>query len=419
MPGLLTANRRPVTRLFPLTIFFAVDGAMFASWVVRVPAVKEQVGASATTLGFALLCMTLCLTVAMYLGGGLCERFGTRTVIVAVFPLMAGALVLPSLARTTVELGAVLGLYSGSYGLTAVAMNTAGVEVERATGRALMSPLHGLWSLGGLIGAAAGGLLADRLSTFAHLGLAAVVGLVATTAVGTRMLRGEPSAAAPPPQAGGVASAEPTDPPRLERGSRFRLAVVLFGVVALCTSYGEGSIGDWAALHLRDDLDATASAAAYGFGVYSVAVAAARLTGGRIIMRLGETAVLTGGAILAALGILVAAWSSQLPLAFVGLLLVGLGLANMFPVAMARAGAIGGPRGVGLASTIGMTGIMAGPPVIGFIAGQVGLPAALSTVAILAAVAAILALVLRTHSSPRRGHAVRDRAAEGEPTPAA
>ena len=30
--------------------------------------------------------------------------------------------------------------------------------------------------------------------------------------------------------------------------------VLLFGLIALCSAYGEGAIGDWGALHLRQDL---------------------------------------------------------------------------------------------------------------------------------------------------------------------
>lgn len=416
MPRMFAATGRPVTRLYPLTLLFAVDGSMFASWVVRVPAVKEQVGASATTLGFALLAMTCCLTVSMLAGGGLCERFGTRRMMVAIFPLMAVVLVLPGLARTTVELGAALGLYGATYGCLAVALNAAAVEVETATGRAIMSPLHGLWSLGGLAGSVVGGLVAERLSTVAHLGLAAGAGLVVTAVAGPRLLAGDASER----RAGGArtAPAPATTPEQTAPNKTLGTAVVLFGVVALCTAYSEGAVGDWTTLHLRDDLGTTASAAAYGFGVYSVAIAAARLAGGRLIMRIGETAVLTGGALVSGLGILVTAWTSHLAVAFAGLLLVGLGLANMFPIAMARAGAVGGARGVSLASTIGTTGMVAGPPIIGFIAGQLGLPTAMSTIAVLSAVAAVLGIVLRTRVPSPRGRTSLERAAEGEPTPA-
>jgi MFS family permease len=400
MRQLLAMGRLPVERLFPLTVLYIVDGILFASWVVRIPAIKEQVGASETALGFALLCMTASLAVTMYVGGHLCERLGTRTVIVAGFPLWAASVVLPAFTHTPVQLGAVLVVLGATYGGLAVALNAAAVEIEKATGRAVMSPMHGLWSLGGLIGAVIGGLLAGRLSTSGHLGLVAAGALVIAMAAGPVLLRAAPlrqvrsdgrEEVVPAPAPTGV----PVRPPP---SRQLRTAVVLFGVVALCTAYGEGAVGDWAALHLHDVLGATPGIAAYGFGAYSVAIAAGRLSGGWLVTRLGETAVVSGGGVLAALGVVAAAWTSHLALAFVGLVAIGLGLANMFPVAMARAGALGGPRGVGLASTIGTTEMLVGPPVIGFLAGQFGLRTALTTVAVVATVAAALGIVVRAYA---------------------
>ncbi|MEQ4205654.1 MFS transporter [Actinopolymorpha sp. B9G3] len=419
MPGTSATSHLPVTRLYPLTVLFAADGVLFASWVVRVPEIKEQVGASATALGLALLCMTFSTAVSMYVGGRLCVRLGTRALIVATFPLACGALILPALARSPVHLGAVLLAFGAIYGVLVVALNSAAVEVERATGRAIMSALHGLWSLGGLVGAVAGGLLANRLDTLGHLGAVAAGGLLVVAVTGRRMLR---SAAADPNReattahaAGAVpalGAAEPTPVstgrPAAQRAG-LRTVVILFGIVALCTAYGEGAVGDWAALHLRDTLATPAGIAAYGFGAYSVAIAVGRLTGGWLIAWFGEAQVLIGGAVLAAAGILATAWAGGLAVAFGGLVMVGLGLANMYPIAMARAGAIGGSRGVGLASTIGNVGMLGGPPVIGFLADQIGLPGALSTVAVLAMVAAGLGFGLRTHAAGPRARRTHGR----------
>lgn len=391
---LLTGVRHPVTRLYPLTVFFAADGVLFASWIVRIPEIKNQVGASATALGLALLCMTVSSAASMYFAGALCERLGTRTVLVASFPLVCAGLVTPALAHSVVALGGILLVFGAIYGVLLVALNSAAVEIESTSGRAIMSPMHGLWSVGGLVGAVIGGLLAAHLTSVEHFAVVAVAGvLVAGGFARPMLLTGTDQ---PVLSVGTAAAAKEHEPVRRAARTPISLAVVLLGVVALCTAYGEGAIGDWVALHLRENLGAAAGVAAYGFGVYSVAIATGRLTGGRLIERLGETWVLSGGAVLAAGGVLTTAWAGSLAVAFAGLLAVGLGLANMFPVAIARAGAIGGPRGVGLASTIGNTGMLAGPPLIGFLADQVGLRTALSTVAVTALVAAVIGLVQRS-----------------------
>jgi hypothetical protein len=119
-----------------------------------------------------------------------------------------------------------------------------------------------------------------------------------------------------------------------------------------------------------------------------------RLTGGVLLRRLGETRLLGGGALLAAAGMTAALVTSSPELALAGFVLVGLGLANLFPVTIARAGAHSGSRGVALASTVGYSGLLGGPPAIGFLAEHAGLPAALASVPLLAVVAAGLALAV-------------------------
>jgi MFS family permease len=166
----------------------------------------------------------------------------------------------------------------------------------------------------------------------------------------------------------------------------------MLGAIAGCTAYGEGALSDWAALHLSTDLHAAPVLAAAGYAAFSLAMACGRLAGPALLDALGETRLLVTGALLAAGGMLLTALAPDLPSSLLGLVLVGLGLANVFPVAIARAGALAGSRGVGLASTVGYSGLLLGPALIGFLAGRVGLPTALTTVSALAVVAAGLSL---------------------------
>jgi MFS family permease len=171
--------------------------------------------------------------------------------------------------------------------------------------------------------------------------------------------------------------------------------VLLLGLVALCDAYGEGALADWGTLHLSSDLHATASVAAAGFAAYSLAMTTGRLSGTRLVERFGPTRVLVTGSAVACTGMLVTALSPWLPLALGGFLLVGLGLANIFPLAIDRAGALNGPKGVATASMLGYGGMVVGPPVIGFLAQVLGLPVALLSVALLAALAGVAALAVQ------------------------
>jgi MFS family permease len=179
--------------------------------------------------------------------------------------------------------------------------------------------------------------------------------------------------------------------------------VLLLGVIALCSTYGEGAVSDWGALHLREDLGAAAGIAAAGYAAFALAEACGRLAGSTLLARLGQTRVLVYGGVATFVGMITAALAPVLPLALVGFALAGLGVANAFPTAMARVGILGGPHGVAIASTLGYAGFLLGPPAIGFLAGAISLRVALTTVSLLALVAIVLA---RTASTPKQA---RDR----------
>jgi MFS family permease len=175
---------------------------------------------------------------------------------------------------------------------------------------------------------------------------------------------------------------------------------VIFGLIALCSTFGEGSIADWGALHLRQDLRTSAGLAATGYAAFAIAEACGRLAGTRLLAWLGQARVLAGGGIAAFAGMLTSALAPSLPLALAGFALTGLGVANMFPAAVSQAGRASGPRGVAAVSTFGYAGFLIGPPAIGLLASAAGLRTGLAVMSVLALAAAILALVARRVSDP-------------------
>jgi len=181
-----------------------------------------------------------------------------------------------------------------------------------------------------------------------------------------------------------------SQPPAAARSGVWR-TVLLLGVIALCSTYGEGAVSDWGALHLREDLGAASGLAAAGYAAFALAEACGRLAGSTLLARLGQTRVLVYGGVATFAGMIAAALSPVLPLALAGFALAGLGVANAFPTAMARVGILAGPPGVATASTLGYAGFLLGPPAIGFLAGALSLPVALTTVSLLAIVAVVFA----------------------------
>ncbi|MGW4205885.1 MFS transporter [Streptomyces sp. NPDC004726] len=450
-----------------LTLFFALDGFLFAGWVVRIPAIKEQTGASASALGLALLGVSAGGVVTMMLTGRLCRRFGSLPVTVGSAALMSASVALPPLAPDALALGLVLLVFGAAYGAMNVSLNSAAVELVAALGRPVMPAFHAAYSLGGMAGAGLGALVAGGLSPTWHLLPLAAVGLVATVVTGRALLGRRmpltPSAPSTRSTAsgrtdaggdgterprdgesqgreskGGGSSAAPSDDGRSGSGrsgsrrsggghtgetssvtrprrtearprppkGRSRGFVLLCGVIALCTAYGEGAMADWGALHLEEDLDARPGVAALGYSLFALAMTVGRLSGTFLLERLGHTRTLVAGGATAAAGMLLGALAPSVWAALLGFGVAGLGLANIFPVAVARAGAVAGPGGVAATATLGYGGMLLGPPVIGFLADWSTLPIALTTVAALAAGAALIA------------YAARDVASEEQPLPA-
>ncbi|MFI0191579.1 MFS transporter [Streptomyces sp. NPDC017082] len=407
-----------------ITAFFALDGFLFAGWVVRIPDIKHQTHASTGALGLALLGVSAGAVFTMTLTGRLCRRHGSHPVTVVCMAVLALSVALPPLTRSAPALGAVLLLFGAAYGGANVAFNSAAVDLIAALRGPLMPGFHAAFSLGGLVGAGVGGLAAGVLSPTRHLLCLTVIGLLVTAVAGRTLLRYEPPA--PAERARGAAGPEgaragrggatagpgdavagpddatagpdrmaagPDDAAAVRRGERG--LVVGFGLVALCTAYGEGALADWGALHLRQDLAAPAGTAAAGYACFALAMTVGRLSGAALLARLGRARTVIAGGGVAAAGMLLGSLAPSVWAALTGFAVTGLGLANLFPVAVERAGALTGPSGVAVASTLGYGGMLLGPPAIGFMADWFSLPVALTSVAALAATAAVLGFSTR------------------------
>ena len=373
----------PLQRLrVAVAVLFAMDGFVFGTWAARIPDVSAQVGASHSALGVAVLFMSLGALACMQLTGALSARWGPGRVSVVAAVLVSLAMALPGMASSLPQLCVALLLFGAATGAVNVAANSLGVQVEARWGRPLLPSLHAGFSFGGLVGALLGGLVSAAVGVAPHLVGVTVAGLMLLAWIGPTLARADE-----------VAPRDTAVRPADERPDRRRVptaVLVVLGAVAGCTAYGEGALTDWGALYLREDLGATPVLAAAGYAGFSLAMACGRVVGSSLVVQFGEEKLLVGGALLAATGMLLAAWSGSVSIALIGFVLVGLGLANVFPLAIARAGALGGAGGVALASTVGYTGLLGGPPLLGFLAEATGLSVALTTVSVFAVVAALL-----------------------------
>jgi MFS family permease len=384
-----------------VVVFFAVLGMAEGVWVARIPAVKHALHLSDGLLGVSLLAAPAGLVLVVLLAGRLVDAFGSSRltrisgVAVALLPIALG--LAGNMATLMVALLA-FGIASGSLD---VAMNAQAGEVERRSGRPLMTSFHACYSFGGLAGAVVGGLFASAgigpLATFLAVGppLAAVAAIS-----GHWLLRApaRPSArpGAPAKLSGPSGQAGETRPARPGRPKAGRYLLVL-GLLALCCMVGEGAAGSWSAVYLRDNLGTSAGFAATGFAAFSITMALGRLLGDRLAARFGPARLIRYCGLLAAGGLAAGLIIASPAAGVAGFALFGAGLSCTIPQLFSAAGnADPARRGAGLARVAGLgyLGLLGGPVVIGGCASLVGLPLALGIPVVLALLVAASAGVL-------------------------
>jgi predicted MFS family arabinose efflux permease len=313
-------------------------------------------------------------------------RFGIRGTLLGYLLVWSGITVLVPQAPSLLWLSLALFAFGVCTVGTDVTMNDFGVAVERAGGRPIMSGLHGMWSVGGLIGSSAAALAAHAgLGPRTHLPLVAVAIALVAIAVTRTLPAHEPPA-----------ELEPV--PGFAWPTRGLLAIAL---LMFCSMFGESAGQDWSALYLNRVSGASMALAATAYTAIAIAMMLARLAGDAVAARLGPvTTVRISGLIAAAgCGLLVAVHTPVVALA--GFALIGLGIAVVVPLCFGAAGNYGdGPPGHGIAAvaTLGYGAGMAAPSAIGGVAGATSLPTAFVIVGVVCASMTPLALALR----PRR-----------------
>lgn len=363
-------------------LIFLVSGIGMAAWAPMVPYAKARLVLDDAQLGLLLLAFGGGSMASMPFVGWLSHRFGNRRVIAASGWLLCLALPVLALAPNVAVLAAALLYFGVMLGAVDVAMNAHAVEVERRDGRVLMSGFHGLFSLGGLGGAAG-------MSALLALGLPLPLAALAVSALLAALvlyLRGGLL-----PNVDGAAAGHA--PFRMPHG-----VVLLLGLLCFVSFMAEGSMLDWSAVFLRDFRGFAPSTAGIGYACFSVAMALGRLTGDRLIQRIGPVWAVRVGAGLAATGFALAAsvpWSGA---SLAGFVLIGLGASNIVPVMFSTAGRLPGASpaiAIAAVTMLGYAGLLSGPALIGFISRLAGLPLALAVVAGLLLLVAASARIVR------------------------
>ncbi|MEU3146045.1 MULTISPECIES: MFS transporter [unclassified Streptomyces] len=361
---------------------FAVHGAVTGSFATRVPWIQDHAGVGAGQLGIALAFPAIGASVAMPLAGRVSHRFGARAALRGLIALWTLALVLPSVAPNLLTLCLALFVYGATAGMSDVAMNALGVEVENRLDRSIMSGLHGMWSAGALIGSAAG-TLAAHLGTDARLHHTLAAGVL--TVVGV-------AAAGHVLDLRSAVDGEP--PPRFALPPR---SALLIGAIGFCAVFAEGASLDWSAVYLRDRLEASAGLAAACTTGFTLTMAVARIAGDRVVDRYGAVRTVRASGVVAVCGGLLIILAQHPAAAMAGFALMGLGIAVVVPLCFAAAGRSGSNPSLAIAgvATITYTSGLIAPSAIGLLAQATSLMVSFVLVTVLSCGLAGLAGVLR------------------------
>nr|QOW96750.1 Orf137 [Serratia marcescens] len=342
-------------------IFF-LAGLGMAAWAPLIPFVKARLGIDDGALGLLLFCLAAGSMAIMPFAGYLIAKLGCRAVLLGAGTLLCIDLPLLALLDAPLLMGAALGVFGAVNGIMDVAMNSQAIIVERESGQAKMSGFHGFYSLGGIAGA--GGV---SLLLLAGLAPAQAIGLIALLiAILLLIVAGDLLAH------GGIGE-------RRRGGARWALAhgkILFIALLCFFVFLTEGAMLDWSALFLHAERGVAKSQAGIGFTLYAVAVACGRLYGDRLIGAIGRYRTLLLGSLCAAAGVLLTVTVPLASAAFGGLMLAGLGIANIVPILF---NAVGNQKQVppGQAfpavTLVGYLGLLTGPALIGFIANYTSL----------------------------------------------
>lgn len=368
-----------------IALVFALHGGVAGSLATRIPWIQDHLGLSPALLGLVLLCQPIGAFIGMPTATRLAHKLGGRRATRLLLAVWCAALALPALAPAPVWLFAVFVGYGAAAGLCDVVMNSQAVVLERRLHKPIISGLHGLWCVGGLVGGGIGILAAHAgVDARVHLGLMAAV-LLGLGIVVSRGLYDDPTA---------------QDAPAPRRFALPTKAILAVGLVGFCGTFAEGASASWAAVYVTKVAAASPALAAATYTIFTLCMAATRLLADRVVLRFGPVAAVRASGVIGVLGGILVVTGRTPVLAITGFALLGVGVAAVVPLVFAAAGRAGADPGEGVAGVATITylsGLIA-PAITGWTAGALSYPAAFVLITAMVVVMAILAKALQPSS---------------------
>ena len=341
---------------FAVNIIFFLNGFVHANYFSRLPRIQDQFHINDGVVGLVLLSSSIGALFAMPFTGWVIIRNGSRRI--TIFSAFLYCLLIPFIPWmptlwSLVFLFLLLGIFSG---MLDVAMNSQAVMVEKQLGKPIMTSFHALFSIGMMVGAVGGSLFTKfGAGLFVHFITISSVSLMVVFAARYYLIHDKPQR-------------------KIDEGPAFRLpnaAMVSIGIIAFCSMLGEGAMADWSTNYMENIANADPALAPLGLSAFALAMTIGRLFGDGARLRFGDRALMIACGLVASAGLSVAIIFIHPFAVIAGLFIVGIGLSAIVPIAYSIAGHTKDlPPGVGLAmvTTVGYSGFLFGPPIIGMLA---------------------------------------------------
>lgn len=362
---------QPVIHRISIAVFFFCCGCIFSTWAARIPAIKEKFRFNEAELGAVLFMLPLGSLVALPFAGWAVSHFGSRRMTFISIILYAVLLAGIGYSSSVIALSAVL-FFFGFWGdVLNIAMNTQAILLqEEMYSKPLMSSFHGMWSVGAMSGALAGGIsMKSSMNTMQHfLWVGGVVILLAIIFFMYLVKK---------------------DTPRTRDQRLFAWpdkGLWLLGAICFCCALCEGAMADWCSLYYKQVISNISQVSTTGYTAFAFMMALGRLIGDWLTTKLGYRNIIMLDSLLIVSGLGIAILVQDPLFVIAGFGLVGFGVSTIIPIVYSLAGrskSMATSTALAAVSTVGFTGFLIGPPIIGFVAHEIGLRWALVIVLLL------------------------------------
>ncbi|PYF76931.1 sugar phosphate permease [Pedobacter nutrimenti] len=339
-------------RIF-LSLFFFMSGFSFSTWASRIPTIKAAFNFNEAELGTILFALPIGSLMGLPISGWLVSKFNSRIPLAVGYGLNTISLTLIGFATNTVSLVAAVILFAFTTRIFNISVNTQAITLQKQYDRKIIGSFHGFWSTGGIAGIAFSTfMLALNISLQTHFIIVGAVALIITCYAFQFLLKGD----------------------RSEKGNKIVLSkpdpyILYLGLVVFFSAICEGGMFDWSGIYFQEVIKVKIFT--YGYLIFMTFMALSRFISDLLIEKIGMPSSYIMSAIFIVSGISMAIIFPYFWTAMIGFSLVGFGTAAVVPMSYALAGAskkYSPGMAISIIATYAITGMLLGPPLIGYLA---------------------------------------------------